>query len=358
MAACLEYGEKRVKDCTETADRGFSECEGWTAWLCVVWVWSANVVCVAWTVTVTTICVLWDVATTVLGAVVVTLESTLGWLASAFAFVIEMVEAIPVLGTFIRWARNIGTWLAWSILSLADFVFGWAGIRPEKKLRVCTVILSDGDGKVADPAYAVALLQYAADLYKRDANVRIIPSRPFKYVTGFQGPETVDQTWVQVDASVSDTDLLKPGCNAAGVGGEWWLGGSKFQLKMSSFCFFGAWRRTSGYGAPVTCFIVRAVQGFGGCALWITDFAAINAGSVPPLRLNVLAHEVGHASNLWHVCVDDDRTNLMASPAGCPTVDTPAGPVSSATQRPDFVNSHMEEWQVMLVRASKHVTYF
>src|SRR6185295_18677756 len=141
------------------------------------------------------------------------------------------------------------------------------------------------------------LLQSAVDIYKRDANVRIIPSRPFRYFTGFLDAETVTGDWVQIDGAPSDTDVLDPSCNAGGALAEWWLGGSKIQVKVSTLCFFGAGRRWSGYGAPVACFIVRSVQDRGGCALWITDFATVVSGVVPPGNPALVAHELGHACN-------------------------------------------------------------
>jgi hypothetical protein len=280
----------------------------------------------------------------------VTAESTLGWLLSAGAFLVEMVEAIPVIGALIRWFRNIGTWLTWTVLSIPDAFLGLIGIRPEKKLRVCTVILLDEAGaRTAEPSYAVALLQHAADLYKRDANIRLVPSRPFKYSTGFLGAESVTGDWVQIDSSPSGTDLLDPPCDGPGRIADLGLPGTNFQLKTSTLCFFGAWRRLSNYGAPVTCFIVRPVPGVAGCALWITDYATITGGPVPPLSPSILAHELGHASNLSHVCVDDDRTNLMAADDPCP---------NATNLQPDRFNTHLKLWQVLLVRASHHVTYF
>ena len=105
----------------------------------------------------------------------------------------------------------------------------------------------------------------------------------------------------------------------------------------------------SDTATTVTIFAVRSVANAGGCALWITDYATILAGTTPPPPSpRVSGHELGHACNLWHLCVDDDIRNLMATKAACdPDLNTTA----------DVADPRMADWQVLLVRASKHVTY-
>jgi hypothetical protein len=295
--------------------------------------------------------VVWDVVTTVVNVILVTLESIFGWVLSAIGFVIELILAIPILGPLIRWVLNLITHIVWILVGLVDALLGLIGIRPEKKLRICTVILRDEKGvPVASVDFAKALLQVAVDVYKRDANVRIMPLGPFKYSTGFAGAETVDDSWVIVDGGNSDGTLLDVPCKAGGAGADWLLPGSGFQFKASTLCFFGAWRRVVGYGAPVSCFIIRSVPGALGCALWITDYATIvGESALPPTSPRTLGHEVGHACNLPHTCVDDDNRNMMATGGGCdPDSSTP----------PDRVNPRMSNLQVIAVRLSKHVTYF
>ena len=372
MPACLEWAEQRSEECSETEDQGYNECDDWDrrccdwwpcswackviTWVCVGYTWVSNIVCVAWDVVTTTVCVLWDIATTFINAILVTLESTLGWILSAVAFIVELLEMIPVLGTLIRWILNFVSFLLWTVASLIDAGLGYIGIRPEKLLRVCTIILRDeasdaeGDERgtpVASVDTVRVWLQLAADVYKRDANVRLIPSRPFKYTTGFADAEQVTDDWIQIDSDPGDSDTLDVACNAPGAGADWLLTGTKYQAKASTRCFYGAWRRVLGYGAPVTCFVIRDIPGNAvGCCLWITDYATIEAGGATP---RTVAHELGHACNLWHLCVDDDRRNLMATQNECsPQSTTP----------PNTANPRLSDWQVLLVRASKHVTYF
>lgn len=367
MPTCIEWGEQRVEECNEWRDEGHSECSEWddqcctwwpcswgcklVTWVCVFSVWVANVVCVGWTVITTAVCVLFDVLSTVLNVVLVTLESILGWVLSAVAFLVELVMAIPVLGTLIRWAVNIATTIVWSLMSVPDALLGLIGIRPEKKLRVCTVILRDETGAViCDPPYAVDLLQVAADVFKRDANVRLLPLAPFKYSTGFLGAETVTEDWVATEGGASDADTLDAPCDEAGFGAEWGLTGSKFQLKASTNCFYGAWRRVTGYGSPVACFVVRSVGSSAttqGCCLWLVDYMTVIFQPPPAggglINRRVLAHEGGHACNLWHIGAAANPTNLMGTPWN-PTV-------------PDLPQSRLDDWQVLLVRGSRHVTY-
>jgi len=383
MPSCIKWGEERHQECSQTENRGYNECtesrdEGYRdccdwapcswfcdAWVwisnivCVVWTWVSNIVCVAWTWITTAVCVVWDIITTVINAILVTIESILGWVASAIGFIIELIEMIPVLGTFVRWIINIVTTIVWTIVALGDAFLGLIGIRPEKLLRVCTVILRDeNENPAATEEYAVELLQVAASMYKRDANIRLIPLGPFKYSSGFLDEESVTSDWVHVNGGSSDNDTLDVGCGADGVGSEWLLSGSKYQWIASTCCFYGAWRRVLGYGAPITCFVIRSIPGALGCSLWITDYITVvgeqtlpstDPGYIPPTSPRTIGHELGHSCNLWHVCVDSGVTNLMATQGDCdPASTTP----------PDRVNPELNNWQVLLARASKHVSYF
>lgn len=365
MGTCIQWAEERTEECSEWADHGYSECAEWddkccdwwpcswackiVTWVCVGWTWISNVVCVAWTVITTVVCVVWDVVTTVVNAILVTIESILGWVLSAIAFIVELIEMIPVLGTLVRWILNFVTFLVMSIASLVDAVLTLIGVRPEKKLRVCSVILRDESGNpVMTRAEAVQLLQLACNVYKRDANVRILPLGPFQYDSGFDGPETVTEDWIQIESDNGDADVLDVPCEGAGAGRDWGLTGTKFQWLMSTNCFYGAWRRVVGYGAPVTVFFIRSVPGAFGCGLWITDYVTV-ASDALPTSPRTAGHELGHACNLGHQCVDDDINNIMATQADC----SPASPTPADRFNPDLNN-----WQVTLVRSSKHVTYF
>lgn len=385
MPRCLSWGEERVQECTEWRDEGHEECTEWrddghsecsdwdknccdwwpcswgcklitwicvaavwiSSWVCIAAVWVASWVCVTWVTVTTAVCVLWDVFTTIINVVLVTLESILGWVLSAIAAIVAILLSIPFIGGFIRWLINLVTAVVWFFVSLVDLAAGLLGIRPEKLLRVCPVILADERSRPVDTlAHAVDQLQVAANILKRDANIRLIPSKPFQYATGFNGAPIVTEDWIKVlDREPGDSDTLDPPCDLDGFGADLGVAGSKFNLLMMMHCFYGAWRRLTGYGAPVSVFFVRTVPGAVGCGMWIVDFVTVAAQIMPvteSLR-RVAGHEISHATNLWHIGSGDNPDNLMGTPR--PTVT-------------DVMTFRLYDWQVLLVRASKHVSYF
>jgi hypothetical protein len=372
MPGCLEWGVERHQQCSATADQGYNDCtatrdDGYSkcctwwpcSWacnafvwvsniVCVAWTWVSNVVCVAWTWITTAVCLLWDLVTTVVGFIVTVFESVFGWLLSALAFVVELVLAIPGIGPILRWVINGMTLLATLVPRLMDAGLGLIGIRPEKKLRVCTVVLRDEKGNpVASNAVVRSLLQTACDIYKRDCNVRVVPLKPFKFSSGFSGTEQVDDSWFVIDGASSSADLLDIPCQDAGpVFGTIM---SRLQLKSSTLCFFGAWRRLAGYGAPVSCFIIRSLPDAIGCNIILTDYATVEGGQTVPHRSpRTLGHEIGHACLLWHTCVDDDNRNMMSTQDAC---SPPSG------QQPDRANPVIDDGQALLIRASRHASY-
>jgi hypothetical protein len=371
MARCIEWAEERHDECVEWRDDGSSSCADWDSkcctwwpcswgcklvtWLCVAWVWISHWVCVAWNVITTVVCVAWDVITTIVNAVIVTLESIGGWVLDAAAFILELIFEIPFVGRVIKWIWNFGTFLFWTAISLGDAVLGLLGIRPEKKLRICTIILRDENGNpVANVPFVVNLLQNAVNILRAEANVRLIPLGPFEYDSGLAADETVSASWVQTAGGSSSSGILDVPCNAAGFGADLGPNGSTLDFLASTRCFFGSFRRVVGYGGPITCFVIRSLPdeddktcgGFG-CGLWITDYITVRnqpcATDGPTINRRVAAHELGHSGNLWHLDASSNATNLMGVPWDG---SDPPIPIKLKT------------WQILLLRSSKHVTYF
>ncbi|MBI3452464.1 MAG: hypothetical protein HY057_06470 [Rhodospirillales bacterium] len=349
MANCLEYATQTTQECSQYADQGHNECAAWRAeccdwwpcswlceivsWFCDAWYWVANVVCVAWVVVTTVVCVVWDVATTIINAIVETIASTIGWIFDAIAFLVELIFSIPILGRLLRWLWGIILTVVSFIAGLFDSLAWIIGIRPEKKLRVCVIVLRDeADNVVANLDTVKNNLQAAVDIYRDQANVRVIKSAPFQYDSGFAGAETVDDSWLHVMGSSSAADILDVGCDTSAAGEDLWVPGTKFEFLSAVYCFFQNSRKVLGYGAPITVFVVRSVgdTATAGCSMGpLNDYVTIE-GRNPVC----IAHEMGHSCSLWHV---DEGGNLM-------------NPVCGGTQ--------IAWWQAVLLRASRHVSYF
>jgi hypothetical protein len=347
MPRCLEWGEERHQECTEYRDEGYNKCSDWdedccdwwpcswgcklVTWICVAWYWVSNVVCVAWTWITTAICLIWDVVVTVVNVIVETLESVLGWVLSGIAVIFELFFAIPYLGRFVKWVWNIVLTGIWGIIGIPDAILGLIGIRPEKKLRLCVVILRDEKGvPVAQKSDVVPHLQSAIDIYREEANVRVIPSKAFQYDSPFGDDETATEDWIHIAAEGAGESLLDTDCGGGAAGDDLGTPGAAAELLSITKCFYGKWRRVIGYGAPIIVIVNRDVAGKKGCSLGpLSDYVTVEGGD--PI---CLPHEVGHACNLWHF---GGSTNLANSNCG---------------------GTKLKWWQVLLVRDSRHVTYF
>jgi hypothetical protein len=373
MGKCLEWGQRREKKCTEYRDDGYdsckeyrddgySSCDRWSedccdwwpcswgceiiSWICVAWIWISNivcvvwewiknVVCVAWTWVTTGICIAADVIVAVAGVIVETFESILGWVLSAVAFVIEILLSIPYVGRVIAWILAAFQTIVWLVFGIIDTIAGFLGIRPEKKLRVCTIVLADENGApIVLAATVVPWLQKAADVYRQEANVRIVPVAPFHYRTGFADDETVTEDWIHVLTDASSKNLLDLGGEAATLGDDLTHIGADYNRIACTECFYGTWRKVIGYGAPITVFVIRSLEEGTARSLGpLTDYVLI--GGKQNIDVTTVAHEMGHTCYLWH---NGDNDNLMfgSSPRG----------------------TSIEWWQVTLLRSSRHVTYF
>jgi hypothetical protein len=375
MATCLEYNEDRTQTCNDWEDQGYNDCSSWNpwfAWICIGWTWVSHVVCVGYTWVTTSVCVLWDTTVTVIDAIGVTLEGIgLGWILNAIAAAIGFIFAIPVIGPIIQWVWNVALTIVSAILSIPDIIGYTLGIRPQKKLRVCAIILVDAKGNpVAANADVVNALNTAIGIYFREMNVVIIRSAPFQYTTGFSHPPPADDSWI-TQRQLGD-DQLTACCDACMAGEDLWLKGSSKKIEIMQDCFWGNWRRILGIGAPVAIFVVRSMESrivtladgtqagsqTVGCGLGpLTDYIVV-AQAAPALGIpnalqtspDTTAHELGHICSLWHLTAASDITNLMfANENGL--VDATGAPLAR-------VDDRLFGWQAQLVRSSRHVSYF
>jgi len=286
-----------------------------------------------------------DAATTVVGAVVETVESAVSWVGSAVGFVVGLVRAIPYIGAVIRWALDLAKAIIWRIglwgLGVLDFVLSWVGITPEKKLRICVVVLrlpSDKPGRL-DPSVEAEIITNLNNLinaYKTEPNVRVIPTGPFNYSSPFSDPPVADASWIHFRDDVSASDILDAKCDAGALSNDFGVTGSKFELIANTTCFYSNLRRLTGYGAPITVFVVRSfLDGKLGCSLaLLSDYVTTSRPGVlkDPLQI---AHEISHSCGLWHL---NDNNNIAYPNNGRGT--------------------NMRRWQIAIVRNSRHVTYF
>ncbi len=374
MPSCIGFGQRREKKCNQYRDEGYSSCKQYEddgynscdrwdrnccdwwpcswgckiiSWICAGWVWISNIVCVAWewiknivcvgwTWVTTGICILVDVVTTVAGAIFETIESLAGWVLSAIGFVIEFILSIPIVGRALGWILAAVQTVVWLAAGVVDTIAGLLGIRPEKKLRVCTIVLADENGKpIVSAATVVPWLQKAVDVYKQEANVRILPLGPFGYSSGFAGDATVTEGWINVNTDPSDTRILDIGGEGETLADDLTVVGSDYNKLAILNCYYGTWRKVVGYGSSITVIVIRSLEeGVARSLGPLTDYVLVGGAQSPDVT--TVAHEMGHCCYLvWH---DSSNSNLMfaSSPRG----------------------TSLDWWQTSLLRSSRHVTYF
>ena len=255
---------------------------------------------------------------------------------SAPAFLVGLLFRIPVLGTGLKWIWNVLLTVAWGAASLLDAGLGLAGVLPEKRLRV-GVLLICGPGETGLSTEGivsglVAQMEQAAEILLRQARVRLIPAVRMGRSSVAGTPWGVDGSWVKVVSAKNAAGMLDVGCNWQAVREELGLFGSRFEAMAAKASYHTQFRRILGCGSPVFVFAVRSIRGFKGCSLGpLTDYVTVDRAS--PL---CLTHEIGHACNLPH---------HRGAPANLMDPDTCTGEL-------------LARWQAVLLRMSRHVTYF
>jgi hypothetical protein len=200
--------------------------------ICVIWTWVNHWVCVGYTWVTTAVCALWDTTVTIIDVTIVTLEGIgLGWVINAIAAAIEFVFVIPVIGPIIQWISNVVLTVASAILSIPDIFAYLVGIRPQKKLRVCAIILVNSKGNpVAATDNVLNSLNTAIDIYFREMNVIVIRSAPFEYSSGFIHPPPVTKSWIALRQLGGDQ--LTAYCDRRMAGEDLWLQGSAKKIEV------------------------------------------------------------------------------------------------------------------------------
>ena len=386
MANCDDKGKRDLKNCKQFRDDGHSECKGYRddgydtcdkwdskccdwwpcswackiiSWFCVAWVWIsnlvcvgfywvANLVCVAWAVVTYMACVVVQTVVAVVGAVITALEGVLGWFLDVLGWFMDLLFSIPIIGRFFKSLWNGILTIFWGIASAADAILYLVGIRPEKTLRVCTILFCDERGNeegVAKRIDVVNELNKAIKVF-RQAHVRIVRSAPFQFRSGFGDEEKADDSWIAryCPQGGNNADLLSVECGLGGGLDDLWTTGAQLQFILGTNCFFGNFRRVWGYGAPVVVFVVKEVNDKDdlGCAspLWDYVTAQVREAAIfdEDKVKRTIAHELGHACSLTHLPLSG---NLM-----------------NTEDQDNVKDTDLTMWQEVLIRTSRHVTYF
>jgi hypothetical protein len=276
-----------------------------------------------------------DTATTAVNVVTNFLDNSVGPLFIPVTYVIDIIEAFPIVGRIVEYVINFVTTIVWFVASLPDFILTVLGIMIEKRMRILVVIQLDAQGKpVTDRATVMANLSEAIKVFKKEANVRLLPvGLGIKFTSAFQPTPKASTSYIHVNEGPSYENTLDVSCGADGFGQDLLTSGSAFKLMVAGNLASGA-RRLTGYGAPVFAFAVRSFTGtYNGCSYGpLTDYVTVLFHNMKTTRL---AHELGHACYLWHV---DDPDNLMYSS--------------------DNRLTELDRFQAATLRASRHVTFF
>ncbi len=352
MKECTQWGEETRKECAEYRDEGYNKCNDWGSeccdwwpcswgcealtWFCIGWYWFSNVVCVAWTYFTTAVCVVWTVIVLVVSFIIEVIGVVVGFVISLVNYVVEVILSIPFLGRLLRELLSVIKEIIYRILGILDVVAWLIGIRPEKKLRLCAIILKDEKGVVADEAMVLEEVQAAIDIYYSKAKVRVIPVSWFHVSNPFSDSEQANDSYVHIDDTLSDSSLVNLNCGVDGWLEEIGLTGSSFNIKLTRSCFWGNARRLLGYGEPICVFVVRSINGASGCSMGPLNNYVTVVGTETNDKTTI-AHEVGHTCGLWDI--SSPTTNLMFG--------------TDNNARGD-----MTTFQLINMRNSKHVTYF
>lgn len=389
---CAEWGEETRRECAERETRRRRECEEWGTerrrecdnWgvlsgVCVAFVWVTErvcesyaeieeTVCVAWTEVTervceatewveNLVCVSWVTISTGVCYVIDAISTGLAvaWeiIASSILFVLDMLAALALQILRIPIVRGLGMLLFlvqevfWRLVSGGvDGLLELLGIRPEKRLRVCVLLPEQFSESQAD---VVDQVQTAVDVFRDEANVRILPTNVhgddrtlFRFRTPFSDPETVDTSWINL-VDIPNDNLHDVPCLTEGYVED--LLGHRDFGRFDLTCIRGSTRKLVGHGSPVKIVYVGSHTGGVGCGLggFGNDFVTVNhPNAANPPNDDSTAHELGHHGGLLHRV---DPENLMHSVDDDPDNRPRSG-------------QNLTGWQTFVVRNAKSVTFF
>ena len=227
-----------------------------------------------------------------------------------------ILHAIPVIGRLLREFQSLINDITWRLIGLPGTLADIIGWEWTKRLRINIVILSTNKGPVTTKTALDPTVKDAQQIYQ-----------------GFKIKLIVED--VRVETVEAPAYVLDVGCDGGAIEDDLWLAGSWFEIHANEYRtgFEGNGRRLIGYGGPITVFVVRDVKDKIGCSLGpLSDYVTIEGGSPPG---KCLAHELGHACG-W-IDHSENVGNLMYATCG---------------------GRRLTKWQRVVIRSSRHVTYF
>jgi hypothetical protein len=199
------------------------------------------------------------------------------------------------------------------VLGIFDLLLGFIAFPP-KKMRIHIFILSTEKGPLVNAADLTPAIDFARKTFKDKFNVKL---------------RTFGENMIELIKEPAPSAALTVHCDASAIGEEFGEAGEFFAKHLAG------WNAIPiSLTFPITVFIVSDVVDKQGCSLGpLTDYITVDPDGVANPTL--IAHEIGHACNLWH---SGTKSNLMFA---------------------DFDRGDGVKWfQKNLLRSSRHVTYW
>jgi hypothetical protein len=249
------------------------------------------------------------------------------------AALIDLLFCIPILGRVLKWVWNSIITFLHFLVGLVEYLLWQIGFRPDKKFRIGFLILTDEEGNpLLDGDKVLPAVEKANRIYAQ-AHIELIPAYPTPKKLSEDGEAPKSGRWVRTLSRPTTRHILEVDCNLKAMLQDFGLPGMHFQYNTLTSAFESGLRRITGFGAPVTVMIVKEIRGFAGCSLgWLSDYVTVEHN-----HIFTTAHELGHACNLFH---RTDEANLMHPRSGLQEVIV------------------LTNWQIAMMRASRHVTFF
>jgi hypothetical protein len=228
--------------------------------------------------------------------------------------IVGIIQAIPIIGRIIQEYLSTVKEFWWRIFGLPGTLADIIGWEWTKRLRINIVILSTNKGPVITKTALAPTVANAQQIYRQFKIKLIIED-------------------IRVERVAAPSYVLDVHCDGGAFGDDLTLAGSWFEIHANEYRtgFEGNGRRLIGYGGPITVFVVRDVADKIGCSLgFLSDYVTIEGGSP-----RCLAHELGHACG-W-ITHSENSGNLMYANCG---------------------GTRLTKWQRIVIRSSRHVTYF